>query len=84
MFITSYKIGEVYFRLLGTIGFHDMKDLLLRARLVVTTFSMKMSRRCLADYVEKLQQRACPTCSKSLICGVVVAVAAVVSSTPYY
>ena len=38
MFITSYKIGEVHFRLLGTNGCHEMnsKDLLQRVRLVVT------------------------------------------------
>ena len=40
MFITSYKIGEVHFRLLGTNGFHEMKDLLQRVRLVVTTSIM--------------------------------------------
>ena len=33
-----------------------MKDLLLRVRVVVRTSNMKISRRCLADYVKKFQQ----------------------------
>ena len=70
-----------------------MKDLLLRARVVVRTSNMKISRRHLADYVKKLHQKACRTCStiiflvkpiKSLICGVVVTVAVVISLTPYF
>ena len=32
-----------------------MKDLLLQARVVVTTSNMKISRRRLADYVKKLR-----------------------------
>ena len=64
-----------------------MKDLLLRARVVVRTENMKISRRYLADYARKLHQSACRTCStiffltqpiKSLICDVVVAVAVVI------
>ena len=55
-----------------------MKDLLLRARVVVRTSNMKISRRPLADYVKTLHQKACSTIIsfiqpiKSLICGVVV------------
>ena len=45
MFITSYKIGEVHFRLLGTNGCHEMKDLMQRVRPVVTTSIMLISRR---------------------------------------
>ena len=62
MFITSYKIGEVHFRLLGTNSCHEMKDLLQQVRLVVTTSIMLISRR-LADYAEKLQEKACRTYS---------------------
>ena len=40
-----------------------MEDLLLRARVVVRTSKMKISRRRLADYVKKLHQKACRTCS---------------------
>ena len=40
-----------------------MKDLLLRARVVVRTSNMKISRRHLADYVKTLHQKACRTCS---------------------
>ena len=43
------------------------KDLLLRARVVVRTSNMKISRRCLADYVKKLHQnKACRTCRKTI------------------
>ena len=66
-----------------------MKDLLLRLRVVIRTSNAKISRR-LADYVKKLHQKACRTCStnqnqpiKSLICGVLVVVAVVISYTPY-
>ena len=40
-----------------------MKVLLLRARIVVRTSNMKISRRRLADYVKTLHQKACRTCS---------------------
>ena len=40
-----------------------MKDLLLRACVVVRTSNMKISRRRLADYVQTLHQKACRTCS---------------------
>ena len=40
-----------------------MKDLLLRAPVVVRTSNMKISRRRLADYVKTLHQKACCTCS---------------------
>ena len=39
-----------------------MKDLLQRARVVVTTSNVKISRRRLADYVKTLHQKACCTC----------------------
>ena len=63
-----------------------MKDLLLRARCVVRTSNMKISRLCLADYTKKRAARA-PRLFffiqpiKSLICGVVVVVAVVKSWT---
>ena len=40
-----------------------MKDLLLRAHVVVRTSNMKISRCRLADYVKTLHQKACRTCS---------------------
>ena len=40
-----------------------MKDLPLRARVVVRTLNMKISRRRLADFVKTLHQKACRTCS---------------------
>ena len=40
-----------------------MKDLPLRAWVVVRTSKMKISRRRLADYVKALHQKACHTCS---------------------
>ena len=62
-----------------------IKDLQLRARVVVKTSNMKISRRRLADCVKKLQQKACRTCRtiifphstnqcKLLVCSVDVAV----------
>ena len=63
-----------------------MKDLLLRARVVVRTSNMKISRGRLADYVKTLHQKARAARLfffiqpiKSLICGVVVDVAVVKS-----
>ena len=57
--ITFNKIGEVHFRWLGTNGFH------VRVRVVVSlrTSNMKISRRCFADFVQNLHQKACSTCS---------------------
>ena len=40
-----------------------MKDFLLRARVIVRTSNLKISRRRLADYVVKLNQEVCRTCS---------------------
>ena len=40
-----------------------VKDLLLRARVVVNTSNVKISRCRLADYVKTLHQKACRTCS---------------------
>ena len=39
------------------------KDLLLRARVVVRTSKIKISRSCLADYVKRLRQKACGSCN---------------------
>ena len=64
MLVTD-EIAEVYFRLLGTNGFHvkaEDENLPLRACVVVRTSSMKISRRHLADYVKKLCKKACRTC----------------------
>ena len=58
-----------------------MKDLLRRARAVVTTSNMKISRRRLADYVKTLHKKRAARAArlsffiqliKSLISGVVV------------
>ena len=57
-----------------------MKDLLQRARVVVTTSNMKFSRRRLAKHCTKKRAARAARLSffiqliKSLICGVVVAV----------
>ena len=40
-----------------------VKDLLLRARVVVRTSNIKIPRRRLADYVKHLHQKVCRTCS---------------------
>ena len=40
-----------------------MKDLLLRAPVVVRTLNMKISRLRLLDYIKTLHQKACRTCS---------------------
>ena len=65
-----------------------MKDLLLRARVVVKTSNMKISRRHLPDYVKTLHPKACCTCSTNIFlhstnqiidCGVVDDVAVVKS-----
>ena len=53
-----------------------MKDLHMRARVVVRTSNMKISLRHLADYVRKLFFLIQPI--KSSICGVVVVVAVAV------
>ena len=60
-----------------------MKGLLLRARVVVRTSKMKMSRRHLADYVKSCTKKRAARAArlfffiqsiKSVICGVAVAV----------
>ena len=38
----------------------------LRACVVARTSNMKISRRCLADYVNKFHQKACRTCSPTI------------------
>ena len=66
-----------------------MIDLLLRARVVVRTSKMKISRRRLTDYAKKIAPKSVPHVQhdyfpsfnqaiKSLICGVVVAVTVVI------
>ena len=55
--VTEYKIGELYLHLFGTNCFHAkerIKQLLLKARLFVGTSNMKISRRRLQDYDNKL------------------------------
>ena len=66
MLFTLYKIGEVYFRLLSTSDFHikaKKERLLLRAHVVVKISNMNNLCLRLADYVKKLQRRACRTYS---------------------
>ena len=43
-----------------------MKDLLLRARVCHQHLKTKISYRRLADFIEKLHQKACRTCSMSI------------------
>ena len=40
-----------------------LKDLVLRAHVVLRTSKMEVSRLRLADYVKNLHQKACRTCS---------------------
>ena len=60
LILTSYKIGEVHFRLLGTNGFHVKAK---NGRFAAAgsrcrqNHKYEISRRCLADYVRKLQQK---------------------------
>ena len=91
--VMLHKRGELHFRLLGTNGFHAMAK---NGKLTAPyTFTAHFISCRLAQYVKKLHQKACRTCStiifffqpiKSLICGavVVVAVAGVISETPYW
>ena len=93
LLVKLYIIGEVYSRLLGTEGFYvkvENENLLLRARVVVRSSKLKIPRRCLADYVKNCTKKRPARAARSffliqpitsLICGVVVAVACVVSST---
>ena len=46
-----------------------MKDVLLRARVVVRTSNTKISRRHLADYVKTLHQKACSTSTMIFPCS---------------
>ena len=68
-----------------------MKDLLLRARVVVRTLNMKISRRRLADYVKPFTKKRAARAArlfffiqpiKSLIRGAVVDASVVKSLTP--
>ena len=82
-----YKIGGVHICSARTVFMYRqrMKDLLLRARVVVRTSNMKISRRYLPDYVKTLHPKACSTniflhsTNQIIDCGVVVDVAVVKS-----
>ena len=66
MLVTLYKIGEVYFRLLGTNGFHEKAEkekFSAAGSRCRPASNMKISRRRLADYVKKLHLKACRMCS---------------------
>ena len=66
MLITLYKIGELHFRMLATNGFHvKTKGERFTAACSRCRQNLKfeISRRCLADYVKTLHQKACRTCS---------------------
>ena len=89
MFITSYKIGEVHFRRLGTKGFHDMNDLFTAAgspcrhnfNYVNFTSFGGLRRKTAGKSVPHVQHDYFSLFNQlnRVICGVVVAVAAVVS-----
>ena len=83
--VTLHKLGEVHFRSARMLFMkrQRVKDLLLRAGVVVRTSNMKISRRRLADTLKiRTKKRAVRAARlffliqpiKSLICGVVVAV----------
>ena len=92
MLITLYKIGEVHFRLLGTNGFHakakNERFTAAGSRCCQNLEKRKISRRHLADYVKNYTKKHAARAArlffliqpiKSFICGVVVAVALVIS-----
>ena len=87
MSVTLYETGQVSFRLLGTSGLRlkpENERFILQVRFVVRTSNMKISRRCLADYVNVRAARAARLIFpiqpiRSLFSGVVVDVAVVVS-----
>ena len=87
--VVQIKIGEVHFRLLGTNGFHEMKDLLTAAGSpcrdnfkyvnFITSFG-GLSRQTASKRVLQVQHDYYSYSTNLLNpCGVVVAVAAVVS-----
>ena len=91
MLITLYKIGEVHSRFLGTNGFHakakDKRFTAAGSRCSQNLIKMKISRH-LADYVKNCTKKHAAHAArlffliqpiKSFICGVVVAVALVIS-----
>ena len=91
--VTLYKIGEVHFGMFGANGFHAKAKNETFTRVVVTTANMKISCRCFADYVVKISEpKSVPHVQhdyffliqpiKSLIFGVVVAVAFVLNCSP--
>ena len=66
-----YKIGEVYFHLIGTHGFH-IRDKKWKIYCCGLVLSPEPSRNHLADYVKRLYQRACRTCSTILFSHVLI------------
>lgn len=64
--VVRIEVGEVSLYLIGTNDFsrkgrEEISSVV--GRVVITTSNLKTSRRRLVDYVEKLQQRTCRTCS---------------------
>ena len=86
MLVTLCKIGDGYFRLLRTNGFHvkaESERCTAASSRGRQNLKYEISRRYLADYVNRLRQKACCTCStiifphgpiKSLISSIDVAV----------
>ena len=87
MSVTLYETGQVSFRLLVTSGLRlkpENERFILQVRFVVRTSNMKISRRCLANYVNVRAALAARLIFpirpiRSLFSGVVVDVAVVVS-----
>ena len=93
MLVTYYKIGEVYFRLLGTNGFH-IKAENERFSAVGSRCRQNLKYENFTSSFGKLRQKSVPKrvppvqhdyfslfnqSIKSLVCGVVVAVPVVIS-----
>ena len=93
MLVTYYKIGEVYFRLLGTNGFH-IKAETERFSAVGSRCRQNLKYENFTSSFGKLRQKSVPKSVphvqhdyfslfnqsiKSLVCGVVVAVPVVIS-----
>ena len=65
MLVTLYEIGELYFRLLDTSGFHVKAD---DERFTASWSSEpQMSRRHLEDNVKNLHQKVCRMCSTVIL-----------------
>ena len=63
MLVTLNKIGEADFRLLGTNGFHVKAKNKRSTAAGSQNLKTKISCRHLADFIEKLHQKACQACS---------------------